>query len=325
MTVARSRWTDLALGAVIVAIVAAIGLSLQAQRPTTHDERARNLASELRCPVCQSLSIADSPAPLAEQMRSIVREQLAAGATDQDVRDFFVARYGTWILLAPPVRGRDLLLWLAPGAFVLVGLVALTIRGRSRGRGRSAARTSRLGRWATVALGVGIVGGLGVPLVLAVGGRLAGQEITGFFPGGDRSPALTDLEARVAARPNDVGDLVALADAYTAAGRLDEAGQIYRRALAQDPKSGRALVGIGVILVLADRPDAAVVAFDRAIALAPDDPDALIYRALASARLAGAGSPAVRADAERFLAVAPDDPRADMARRLLAPMASGAP
>ncbi|MBY0398505.1 MAG: cytochrome c-type biogenesis protein CcmH [Thermoleophilia bacterium] len=325
MTVRRERAADLVLAGLVAAILLMVGLSLQAPRAVSLDDRARGLAGELRCPVCQGLSIADSPAPLAEQIRRLVREQLAAGATDQDVRDFFVARYGSWILLAPPAGGRDLLLWLAPGAFVLVGMVAITFRSRSRARRPPQAGTTRLGRVATVALGVGLVGGLGVPLVLAVGGRMSGQEITGFFPGGVGRPSLSDLEARVAARPTDVNDLVALADAYTAADRLDEASTLYRRALERDPESVPALVGIGVILVLADRPDAAVVAFDRAVAVVPDDPDALIYRALARARLDGPGTPAVRADAERFLAVAPDDPRADMARRLMVPPPSGAP
>lgn len=325
MTGWRARSADLALGGVVVAIVLLIALSSQTQRAASLDERARSLAAELRCPVCQGLSIADSPAPLAEQMRRIVQAQLAAGATNQDVRDFFVARYGTWILLAPPPSGRDLLLWLAPGVFVLFGLLAVTLRSRSRARQGPQARTTRLGRLATVALGIAIVGGIAAPLALAVGARLTGQEITGFFPGGGGSPSLAELQARVSARPNDVLNLVALADAYVVAGRLNEAGSLYRRALEQDPQSVPAYVGIGVILVLADRPDAAVVAFDRAIAVAPDDPDALIYRAFARARIEGPGSPAVRADAQRFLVLAADDPRADMARRFLAPAASGSP
>lgn len=325
MTVWRGRAADLVLGGLVAAILLMVAFSLQTPRAGSLDDRARSLAGELRCPVCQGLSIADSPAPLAEQMRRIVREQLAAGATDQVVRDFFVARYGNWILLAPPASGRDLLLWLAPGAFVLVGLVAVTLRSRRRARRQPKAGATRLGRAATGSIGVVLVGGLLVPLVLAVGGRITGQEITGFFPGGVGRPSLSDLEARVAARPTDVNDLVALADAYTAADRLYEASRIYRRALEQDPESVPALVGIGVILVLADRPDAAIVAFDRAVAVAPDDPDALIYRALARARLDGPGTPAVRADAERFLAVARDDPRADMARRLIVPRPSGTP
>lgn len=312
---ASLRRSDLALAVLGAMIIAAIWLSAQPGAPRTLDERAQSLAAELRCPVCQGLSIADSPVPLAEEMRRIVREQLAAGATDQDVRDFFVARYGSWILLAPPVGGPDLLLWSAPGGFLLLGLLVLVARRRRADR-RSRRRTPRLGRLASAALGITIVGALAVPLALAVGGRIAGQQITGFFPGGGSS-SLAELEARAAARPTDPTALVALADAYTAEGRLGEATPLYRRALEQDPNNVPALVGVSVVLILAERPDAAVIALDRAIAVAPDNPDALIYRALARARIEGPGSPAVIVDAERFLAVAPADPRADMARRLL--------
>lgn len=322
MTTRRPGPSDVALLGLVVLILTAVWLSARADRLPSLDERARALAAELRCPVCQGLSIADSPAPLAEQMRRTVREQLVAGASDDDVREYFVARYGAWVLLAPPLSGRDLLLWLAPGMFVLLGLLAVTWRSRRADRS-ARGRVTRLGRMATVVLGLVVVAGLGVPLALAVGVRTLGQEITGFFPGGP--PTLAELEARVAAQPQDLNGLLELADGYVNAGRLSDAANLYRRALEADPDNVRGLVGLGVILVLAERPDAAVLAFDRALAVAPDNPDALIYRALARSRLEGPGSPGVRADAERFLAVAPDDPRVDMARRLLTPPASDAP
>lgn len=312
------RASDLALVAVIAAVVIAAGLAASAKRPVTLDERARSLAAELRCPVCQGLSIADSPAPLAGQMRSLVREQLAAGASDADVRNYFVARYGTWILLAPPPEGMNALIWLAPGAFVLTGLVAVAWRSGRQAQPRSRGRGTRLGRLATVLVGVATGAAVAVPLALAAGSRVADQEITGFFPGGLFTPSLAELEARVAQGRADVVQLVALADAYVAQGRLGDAAPLYRRALEQDVASVPALVGVGVILVLADRPDAAIIALDRALASAPDDPDALIYRALARARLLGPDAPGVRQDAARFLEVAPDDPRAPMARRLIA-------
>lgn len=323
MKAPRPRRGDLVLVLVVLTIIVAIASSSRTQSRPSLDERARALAGELRCPVCQGLSIADSPAPLAEQMRRVVREQLAAGATDQEVRDHFVARYGSWILLAPPPVGRDALLWLAPGILVLVGLIALTWRSRGVRR-RVAGRASRLGGLATVLLGVAVLGALALPLALAVGGRSVGQEITGFSPAAD-PPSLAQLETRVTTRPRDVRALVGLAEAYVEAGRLDEAATLYRRALEEDPADVPALVGVGVILILAERPDAAVLAFDRALAVAPDEPGALIYRALARSRLEGPGSPAVRADAERFLAVAPDDPRAETARRLLTPSRGDGP
>jgi cytochrome c-type biogenesis protein CcmH len=89
------------------------------------DAAAHEIASELRCVVCQNLSVADSPSEMAAQMRAIVRERLAAGDTPEQVREYFVARYGEWILLAPRRHGFNLLVWGFPIAAVVVGLVAV--------------------------------------------------------------------------------------------------------------------------------------------------------------------------------------------------------
>ncbi|MBI3275096.1 MAG: cytochrome c-type biogenesis protein CcmH, partial [Methylocystis sp.] len=78
------------------------------------EARARAIASELRCLVCQNQSIDDSDAPLAKDLRAIVREKLQEGASDADVRAFLVSRYGDFMLLRPPVKPETLLLWAAP-------------------------------------------------------------------------------------------------------------------------------------------------------------------------------------------------------------------
>jgi cytochrome c-type biogenesis protein CcmH len=91
------------------------------------DATAHEIASELRCVVCQNLSVADSPSEMAAQMRAIVRERLAAGDSPEQVREYFVARYGEWILLAPRRRGFNLLVWGFPIAAVVVGLVAVAM------------------------------------------------------------------------------------------------------------------------------------------------------------------------------------------------------
>jgi len=85
--------------------------------------RTRAISSVLRCPVCQGESIQDSPAELSAQMRALVREQLQAGRTDEEVKQYFVDRYGEWILLEPKPRGANLLLYLAPVLVVLGGLL----------------------------------------------------------------------------------------------------------------------------------------------------------------------------------------------------------
>ena len=93
--------------------------------------RARKLSQELRCVVCQNQSIDDSNAPLAQDLRLIVRERLAAGDTDQQVLAFVAARYGEFVLLRPRFRLQTLLLWLAP-ILLLGGAALLLIRSRNR-------------------------------------------------------------------------------------------------------------------------------------------------------------------------------------------------
>jgi len=92
------------------------------------------VASQLRCVVCQNLSVADSPSEMANQMREIVRQRLAAGETPEQVIRYFVDRYGEWILLSPAPHGLNLLVWIAPALAVLVGLaiVASLIRRWTR-------------------------------------------------------------------------------------------------------------------------------------------------------------------------------------------------
>jgi cytochrome c-type biogenesis protein CcmH len=79
------------------------------------------LASELRCPVCQGNSIQDSPSELAQQMRDLIRDQLRAGKTPDEVRAYFVDKYGEWILLAPKAQGLNLIVYLVPFVAILVG------------------------------------------------------------------------------------------------------------------------------------------------------------------------------------------------------------
>jgi cytochrome c-type biogenesis protein CcmH len=86
------------------------------------DEQTQNIAKELRCVVCQNLSVADSPSEMAQQMRGVVREQLEAGKTPEEIKDFFVSKYGEWVLLTPKTQGFSLLVWLLPFVVLAVGL-----------------------------------------------------------------------------------------------------------------------------------------------------------------------------------------------------------
>ena len=100
------------------------------------EARARTLSQELRCMVCQNQSIDDSDAPLAKDLRVLVRERLTAGDSDGQVMDFLVARYGEFVLLKPRLSWHTALLWLAPFTVFLLGawgLIALWRRRRTEG------------------------------------------------------------------------------------------------------------------------------------------------------------------------------------------------
>ena len=96
--------------------------------------RARDLSRELRCMVCQNQSIDDSEAPLARDLRLLVRERIAAGDSDTQVIDFLVARYGEFVLLKPRLNSHTWLLWLLPPLALAGGGIALWIFGRRRSR-----------------------------------------------------------------------------------------------------------------------------------------------------------------------------------------------
>ena len=113
----RNLWAVLCVGAAGVAFAAAPDAAV--------DARASRLEEQLRCLVCQNQSIAESQADLALDLKRQVREMLAAGKSDAEVRDYMVERYGDFVLYDPPVKSSTLLLWLGPLALVLVALAGL--------------------------------------------------------------------------------------------------------------------------------------------------------------------------------------------------------
>jgi cytochrome c-type biogenesis protein CcmH len=128
----------------LIAISFAVGMvafAASAARAVQPDEimpdpvkevRARGLSRELRCMVCQNQSIDDSEAPLARDLRLLVRERIAAGDSDAEVIDFLVARYGEFVLLKPRFEPRTLLLWLVPPLVLAGGGWALWRQSRRR-------------------------------------------------------------------------------------------------------------------------------------------------------------------------------------------------
>lgn len=110
-----------------------------AQEPLVFDNpedeiRFQELTSELRCAVCQNQTLADSDAPLAHDLRQEIFDMMATGSTDDQIKEFMVARYGDFVLYRPPVQSNTIVLWAAPFVLFLVGgiVVALAVRKRSR-------------------------------------------------------------------------------------------------------------------------------------------------------------------------------------------------
>lgn len=91
------------------------------------EARTTAVAATLRCPVCQGESIQDSPSELAQQMRSVVRDRLRAGDSPDEIKAYFVSRYGEWILLEPAVKGLNILLYVLPVLLVVGGLALVVV------------------------------------------------------------------------------------------------------------------------------------------------------------------------------------------------------
>ncbi|HEX5495897.1 MAG TPA: cytochrome c-type biogenesis protein CcmH [Mycobacteriales bacterium] len=126
------------LAALIVVAAGLVALIVVAVRgeppPATRAQQAHQIASTLRCPICEDLSVADSPAPLAAQMRQQINQQLAAGKSADQIRKSFVASYGDSVLLSPPHRGIGQVAYLLPILVLAAGVAAavLLLRGWRR-------------------------------------------------------------------------------------------------------------------------------------------------------------------------------------------------
>jgi cytochrome c-type biogenesis protein CcmH len=120
--------------ALVILVALGLAATIVSAQVSVDERTVADIAAQLRCVVCQSLSVADSPSETAHQMRGVIRERLAAGETPDQVKAYFVEKYGEWILLAPPRRGFNLLVWIVPYAGLLAGvlLVIVVVRRWSR-------------------------------------------------------------------------------------------------------------------------------------------------------------------------------------------------
>ncbi|MEO0412492.1 MAG: cytochrome c-type biogenesis protein [Pseudomonadota bacterium] len=110
----------------------AVGVDAETLADPAQEHLAQSVMAQLRCLVCQNQSIVDSDAPLAADLRGLVRTRVAAGDTPKQVKDYLVARYGDWVLLNPPLKSSTVLLWAAPIAALLFGCIGIVFARLSR-------------------------------------------------------------------------------------------------------------------------------------------------------------------------------------------------
>ena len=139
-----NRWIVAVATGCLIATAAVVGMTALAGDERAAAGGAETLARELRCPDCQGLSVADSPTQSAREIRRQIDSLVADGATPDEVRAHFVARYGEWILLAP----RSPILWIVPWAAVLLA-TAILVAGLARRRAEAPARSTPDARPAT--------------------------------------------------------------------------------------------------------------------------------------------------------------------------------
>ncbi len=119
----KQRRSLLLLLALLILVVAVWSYTvIVTPQPRTLDQQVYDVSAQLKCPVCQHESVADSSASIAEQMRIVVRQRLQMGQSEQQVLQYFADHYGQQILLTPPQQGINLLAWLVPLAAMLLGL-----------------------------------------------------------------------------------------------------------------------------------------------------------------------------------------------------------
>ena len=119
------------LMAALWSVAIAVAQDGTAETPEEIDARTEAISKTLRCVVCQNQSIYDSNAPLAEDMRNLVRKRVEAGDTNDEAREYLRERYGDYVLMSPPLQMNTILLWTGPLFLVLIGLVWFLARLRS--------------------------------------------------------------------------------------------------------------------------------------------------------------------------------------------------
>ncbi|PWR13946.1 hypothetical protein DKT69_18430, partial [Micromonospora sicca] len=292
------RWRPVAAALVLVALLAAAGAGLaRSTGDTGREDPVRSVAADLRCPACQGESVADSRSPIAAAMRQAVADQVAQGRSRDEIRRWFVQRYGPEVLADPPTRGVELLLWAVPALTLLAaGYAARRTLWPRRADDLPAARPAArpapgAARWAWRWSALGLIA-----VVVSVAVAARGLE----RPGSDPPPA------------DPVAVAVGLARDLEAQDRYDAAAQLYREALRDRPDDTIRLRLAFALLRAGDAAGAAQAA-QEVLGHTPDSPDGLLVLGLAQRRTRPAEAPRTL---RRFLTVAPEHPAAPEITRL---------
>jgi cytochrome c-type biogenesis protein CcmH/NrfF len=306
MVVIRRLWPLAAVIVVLAVAVAAVLLAHAPQPPLA--TRVDQVARTLRCPTCQGESVAASDTPIARSMRAEIAHQLRAGRSPDEVRSWFVDRYGADIVTTPSARGPGLLLWLLPLGVLALGAGLVVARTRSRqdrppveeGQPPVAGRAIGRGRL-LVAGSVCLAAGVAVPAAVGFAGD-GGADAT------SASPA--------------TGSAGVSAASWVGVGRSldrrgDTAGAVraYRRALSRRPADAAARTRLAFDLLRISRL-ARAEGLVRPVSARPGRYRALALLVLGLAQR-GRHEPAFRSTLRRFLRVAPHHPAAAQVRRLL--------
>ncbi|NOY56886.1 MAG: cytochrome c-type biogenesis protein CcmH [Actinobacteria bacterium] len=125
------------IAGVITLVLAGIVVAGLIAGDATPEDRVNSLGQRIKCPVCQGVTIAESPSETAQTMMAITREKVAAGWTDDQIIQYFEDRYNTAILVDPPFSGKTLLVWLLPGVALIAGVALILSKMRSHRGGTS--------------------------------------------------------------------------------------------------------------------------------------------------------------------------------------------
>jgi cytochrome c-type biogenesis protein CcmH len=288
---------------IVVVIAMAILLVTLVLTSPSDDDRLARLGGSIMCPVCQGESIAQSPAPMARDMMSLIEERIAAGASDAAILDEMLSSFTGAVLLDPPVSGPTIVLWLAPALALGIGVFVIW-RWRRQVKAEVDAERSTFGRRpSTVVVMVAVMTGVVVIAGLILRDR-DDQTLGGAASQVEDLDAVSNqtMEAVIAANPDNPsidGMRLALAERYFTVGDYRSAFPHYLAVaesdVASDPQVVTALIGLGWMAWDGNgEADTAVGLFDQALAI---DDESIPARFLKGRVLwCGVGEPAEAAE-----------------------------